>query len=229
AAEARIEAAKDLPAAYLRAVFSSSEAQKWPKRPLVEVGEIVSGITLGRKLKGAKTRLVPYLRVANVKDAYLDLSNVYKIEATETEIEKCRLRDGDLLLTEGGDPDKLGRGTFWEGQIAECIHQNHIFRVRFELTEISSQFISAQMASVYGKRYFLAHAKQTTGIATINQKVLGGFPLLLPTLTDQRRVTSMLNQQVASAARARKAIEEELETINKLPAALLRRAFAGQL
>lgn len=229
AAEARLEAAKALPAAYLRAVFSGPDAQKWPKRPLVQVGEIVSGITLGRKLNGAKTRLVPYLRVANVKDAYLDLSNVYKIEATEAEIEKCKLRDGDLLLTEGGDPDKLGRGTFWEGQIAECIHQNHIFRVRFGLTEISPQFISAQLASVYGKRYFLAHAKQTTGIATINQKVLGSFPLLLPPLADQRRVTSMLNEQVASATLARKAIDEELDAINKLPAALLRRAFTGGL
>ena len=229
AAETQLEAGKALPASYLRAVFSSPEAQKWLVRKLGDVGEIVSGVTLGRKLNGAETRRVPYLRVANVKDGYLSLSDVYEIEATEAEIAKCTLRAGDLLLTEGGDPDKLGRGTFWQDQIAECIHQNHIFRVRLNPQEFSPEFVSAQVGSPYGKAYFLTHAKQTTGIATINQKVLGSFPLLVPPLADQRRIAEMLNERITSAERTRKAIEEELETVNKLPAALLRRACNGEL
>ena len=53
------------------------------------------------------------MRVANVKDGHLDLSSVYEIEATEAEIDRLRLRPGDLILTEGGDPDKLGRGCVW--------------------------------------------------------------------------------------------------------------------
>jgi type I restriction enzyme S subunit len=64
----------------------------------------------------------------------LDLSDVYEIEASEEEIEKLRLRVGDLLLTEGGDADKLGRGTLWRGELPLCIHQNHIFRVRSVLS-----------------------------------------------------------------------------------------------
>jgi type I restriction enzyme S subunit len=104
-----LEAAKQLPAAYLRAVFESAEAQQWPRKRLGEVGEIVSGVALGRPLRDARTYPVPYLRVANVKDGYLDLSEVYEVEATAGEIEKCQLKFGDLLLTEGGDPDKLGR------------------------------------------------------------------------------------------------------------------------
>lgn len=227
AAQAQLAAAQALPAAYLRAVFSSPEARAWSARKLGEVGEIISGVTLGRKLNGAETTRVPYLRVANVKDGYLDLSDVYEIEATSTEIEKCALRYGDLLLTEGGDPDKLGRGTFWEAKIPRCIHQNHIFRVRFDLASISPQFMSAQFGSAYGKTYFLGHAKRTTGIATINQQVLKNFPVLLPPIAQQEHIAAMLGDQIASSERARKAIEEELDTINKLPAALLRRAFSG--
>jgi type I restriction enzyme S subunit len=229
AAEAQLEAAKDLPAAYLRAVFNNAEAEKWPRKALGEVGQIVSGVTLGRKINGAKTRSVPYLRVANVKDERLDLSDVYQIEATEAEIQKLRLQSGDLLLTEGGDPDKLGRGTFWEQQIPECIHQNHIFRVRFDLNDFSPQFVSAQIASPYGKSYFLAHAKRTTGIATINQKVLAGFPLMVPPMSEQKHITALLSEQMAAAEWTRKALEEQLDTINKLPAVLLRRAFSGEL
>lgn len=229
AAKAQLEAAKALPAAYLRAVFNSTEAKQWPIKPLGEVGEIVSGVTLGRKIRGVETRAVPYLRVANVKDGHLLLSDVYRIEATEAEINKLRLKFGDLLLTEGGDPDKLGRGTFWEEQIPECIHQNHIFRVRFDANQFFPQFVSAQIGSAYGKAYFLAHAKQTTGIATINQKVLAGFPLMAPPLAEQQRIAARLSEQMADAERTRQALEAQLATINALPAALLRRAFNGEL
>lgn len=229
AAEAQLEAAEGLPSAYLREVFCGAEARRWPCVPLGAAGEIVSGITLGRKLSEEKVRPIAYLRVANVKDAYLDLSSVYTIEATDTEIERLRLRDGDLLLTEGGDPDKLGRGACWRGEIAECIHQNHIFRVRFDPKQVLPGFVSAQVASQYGKAYFLANAKQTTGIATINQRVLAAFPLMVPGLEEQGRVMTALGDSTERAGRARQQTEEQMVAINSLAASLLRRAFSGDL
>ena len=229
AAEAQLETARALEPARLRNAFDGPQTRHWPRKPLGEVGEIVSGITLGRQLRDVRTRRVPYLRVANVKDGYLDLSEVYEIDATGAELERLRLHPGDLLLTEGGDPDKLGRGTFWKGQLPECIHQNHIFRVRFDPREFLPEFVSAQVGSPYGKSYFLAHAKRTTGIATINQKVLAAFPLMAPRLGDQRRIASMLDERMVEAERLRKAAEEQLAAINALPAALLRRAFSGAL
>lgn len=100
------------------------------------LAEIVSGITKGRKVNGSPTRSVPYLAVANVQDKRLNLDVVKTIDATEDEIRRYRLHMNDLLLTEGGDPDKLGRGTLWRQEIDEAIHQNHIFRVRLTSTEI---------------------------------------------------------------------------------------------
>ncbi len=102
----------------------------WEEAALTDVAEIVSGVTKGRKLGGKQTVFAPYLRVANVQDGYLNLSEIKEIEVLPTDIEKYRLLDGDILLTEGGDPDKLGRGTVWREHIEGCIHQNHIFRVR---------------------------------------------------------------------------------------------------
>ncbi len=229
ACEAQVAAARALPAAYLREMFESEEAQRWPKKPLGEVGRIGSGITLGRQLGDLKTRKIPYLRVANVKDGRLDLSDVYQIDATEAEIKRCMLQFGDILLTEGGDPDKLGRGTFWDGQLPECIHQNHIYRVRFDLDHFSPEFLSAQIGSPYGKAYFLAHAKQTTGIATINQKVLGQLPLMIPSRSTQDRVAAKISQKMMIAEQMLQALVAQLDAINHLPAALLRRAFNGEL
>jgi type I restriction enzyme S subunit len=180
-------------------------------------------------LGSSRTRPVPYLRVANVKDARLDLSDVYEIEASEEEIEKLRLRVGDLLLTEGGDADKLGRGTLWRGELPLCIHQNHIFRVRFDPEQFSPEFIAAEIASPYGKAYFLAHAMQTTGIATINQRVLAEFPLIAPSLTEQQRIASILCEQMAAVERARAAAEAQPKVIEALPGVLLSRAFRGEL
>ena len=87
AAERQREAA----AAYLREIFEGVEARGWPGVRLGDAGKIGSGITLGRMFFGEHIRSVPYLRVANVKDGYLDLSNVYNIEVPERDIEKCRV------------------------------------------------------------------------------------------------------------------------------------------
>jgi type I restriction enzyme S subunit len=231
-AQARLEAVKTLPASLLRQVFPQPNQPlpaDWRVLPLGDTGEVVSGVTIGRAVDGEGIREVPYLRVANVKDGYLDLLDMVTTSATPGEIEALKLRQGDLLLTEGGDPDKLGRGTLWEGQLPECIHQNHIFRVRLNRNLVEPTYAAALIGSSYGKGYFLRHAKQTTGIATINQRVLKAFPILLPPLSEQRRIAGVLKEQMAAVEKARAAAEEELQTISALPAALLRRAFNGEL
>ena len=230
AVEDQLQAAQALAAAYLREVFDSPEALHWPTRNLGSASEIVSGITLGRRLPpGTDIRPLPFLRVANVKDGYLDLSDLSEIHATDAEISKLRLRDGDLLLTEGGDPDKLGRGTIWRGELLECLHQNHIFRVRFDLAEVAPRFIAAQFNSSYAKRYFLAHAKQTTGIATINQRVLRAFPLLLPPLEVQEQVADAVERFTSAAECLRAPAQARHESTRRLQGALLRAAFNGEL
>jgi type I restriction enzyme S subunit len=208
-------------------VFEGKSAKKWQVQRLAEISEIISGITLGRKLGEVKTRKVPYLRVANVKDGHLDLSVIKEIDATDNDVKKCLLKYGDLLLTEGGDPDKLGRGTFWEEQIPECLHQNHIFRVRFDLNTFSPQFAAYQFGSAYGKAYFLAHAKQTTGIATINQRVLGNFPFLIPPFEEQKQIAKAIKTKIDEANVLIAHLESQLAEIEALPSAVLGQAFGG--
>lgn len=201
----------------------------WPVVPLRDVAEIAAGITLGRKTKDIDLTPVPYLRVANVQDGRLNLSEVKMIEASVREIEKWRLRAGDLLLTEGGDLDKLGRGTCWRDELPLCIHQNHIFRVRLPQDRYDPDFVALQVGSGYGKAYFFAHAKKTTGIASINQQVLGSFPLYSPPLDEQRRIAANLKSQLAAVEEARLAAEKQLREIDLLPARLLAQVFVADI
>lgn len=104
----------------------------WPEAKLESMADVVSGITKGRKTKAEDLTEVPYMAVSNVKDGYIDWTTVKTIEATQQEIEKYRLLADDVLMTEGGDPDKVGRGAIIKEPLEDCIHQNHIFRVRLD-------------------------------------------------------------------------------------------------
>jgi type I restriction enzyme S subunit len=198
----------------------------WPSTTLLgDVAETVSGITKGRKLNGEKVREVPYLAVANVQDRALYLDAIKSIEATEKEIARHKLQPNDLVLTEGGDPDKLGRGTLWNGELPECIHQNHIFRVRFKTDQIAPLFANWLISGPRGKRYFLKSAKQTTGIASINMKQLRGFPLLIPPLKLQHEFVGRV-----TAVEALKEVQQaSLAELDALFATLQHRAFRGEL
>lgn len=198
----------------------------WPDgTTLGEVASIVSGVTKGRKILDKNPRLVPYLAVANVQDKALNLSNIKYIEATEDEIQRYQLKANDLLLTEGGDPDKLGRGTLWDDELPECIHQNHIFRVRLTTNSILPVFLSWLVGSQRGKKYFLRSAKQTTGIASINMTQLKGFPLLIPPIRIQRQ---FLNVIMAVRLQSRAQLRS-LAELDALFSSLQHRAFRGEL
>lgn len=192
----------DLMNDFLRSVFLEmfgdpvKNTKQWESIELEKLAEVVSGVTKGRKLVPSQLVSVPYMRVANVQDGRLDLSEVKEIEVLEGDVSKYSLRSGDLLLTEGGDPDKLGRGSVWYGEIKKCIHQNHIFRVRvLKNSQLAPEYLSALIGSEYGKRYFLRAAKQTTGIATINSRQLKAFPVLRPPIDLQSRFVSIVLKQ----------------------------------
>jgi type I restriction enzyme S subunit len=155
----------------------------------------------------------------------LNLLIVKTIDATEKEIDRYRLRTNDLLLTEGGDADKLGRGTLWCDELPECIHQNHIFRVRLNRSDVSPLFLNWLVGGPRGKNYFLRQAKQTTGIATINMTQLKSFPMLIPPLKLQNEFAIRLSRIEGMRSMQTKSLSE----LDQLFASLQHRAFRGEL
>ncbi|WHA42966.1 restriction endonuclease subunit S [Agrobacterium larrymoorei] len=199
--------------------------RKWPILALREIAEIGSGITKGRKLNSKEAIEVPYLAVANVQDKALNLTTVKTIEATWSEIERYKLEINDLLLTEGGDPDKLGRGTLWRGELPLAIHQNHIFKVRFVSSRIEPLYANWLIGSAYGKNFFLKSAKQTTGIASINKSQLSDFPMIVPPLALQRSFVERA-ETISTKMGAHLA---HMESLNRAFAAIQTLAFRGEI
>lgn len=153
---------------------------------------VQTGTAKGRAIKGDEVLELPYLRVANVQDGYLDLTEVKTIRIGASERERYLLKKGDVVLTEGGDFDKLGRGFIWQGQIENCVHQNHIFAVRVHPNRLVSEFFAYQSQSPYGKRYFLSVAHKTSNLACINTAKLKRFPVLIPNLGEQEQIAGIL-------------------------------------
>jgi type I restriction enzyme S subunit len=227
----RQQAAKEagaLVASETNALFRIEANRSWPTKSLGEIADIRAGVTLGRRLTGRTIR-VPYLRVANVQDGHLDLTEIKEVEILESEAEKWKLERDDLLLTEGGDWDKLGRGTVWEGEVNNCIHQNHIFRVRTSSPEFIPDFVSKYVGSPIGKAYFQGASKQTTNLASINQRQLKAFRVLQPPIAEQKRIVSELNTLHAKVnALKRLQVSASVELDALLPA-ILDRAFKGDI
>ncbi|MTI85540.1 MAG: restriction endonuclease subunit S [Firmicutes bacterium] len=191
----------------------------WKKKPLEHVAFIQTGIAKGsKKLKDSVE--LPYLRVANVQDGFLDLSIIKTIKVDKTKIDRYLLQVGDVLLTEGGDFDKLGRGTVWKGEIDKCVHQNHVFVARPKNGVILSEYLSLLTGSPYGKLYFLKCSKQSTNLASINSTQLKEFPVLLPPIDEQKAIANLLlywNQAIEKTERLISAKEKRFSwLLNKL-------------
>jgi restriction endonuclease S subunit len=188
--------------------------------PLGDVSVITGGVTLGKSISHFGSIELPYLRVANVQDGFIDTSEMKKVRILRTELERYQLRAGDVLMTEGGDFDKLGRGAVWDGSIDPCLHQNHIFRVRCDRSILLPQFLAMYSGSPAGRRHFVLISKQTTNLASINMTQLKAFPVPIPPLEEQSRI-------VMAAGAQNDEISVQLAALRKLR--LLKRGLMDDL
>lgn len=205
--ERNLEGAQELKRAVMRVLFTKGlrgavqvetefgpVPESWVEMPLNDCASVQTGAAKGRKFADDQTVDVPYLRVANVQDGRLDLSEIKLIRIRKSEVERYRLQPGDVVLTEGGDFDKLGRGFIWRGEFDLCVHQNHVFAVRPDRSRLLPEFFAYLAQSAYGKAYFLKVAHKTTNLACINSTKLKAFPVLVPPdLDEQKEIVAILD------------------------------------
>ena len=191
---------------------------EWDVSTLGKFIAIDSGISIGRQYElGTPLVEVPYLRVANVQGDHLDLSDVATIVVTPEEAEKYRLKAGQLLMTEGGDRDKLGRGCLWNGEIENCIHQNHIFSVQTD-DRLSVRYLDYLTTSEVARVYFDVTAKKTTNLACTSKSTIQKFVIPIPSVTEQRAICNYLDEKCQKLDRVlqkKESIIEQLDSYKK--------------
>jgi type I restriction enzyme, S subunit len=172
---------------------------EWRFVRLGQLAEVRTGLSKNRGREGP-TITRPYLRVANVQDGRLDLSDVQEIDVPSAQVARFTLQKGDLLLIEGnGNPENLGRGCLWNGQIPGAVHQNHVFAVRVRPDAgLLPKFLELQVQSDFGRGYFLSSAKGSTGLSTLNSRQIDAFPIYLPPINVQERIVSTVGEWTRS-------------------------------
>jgi type I restriction enzyme S subunit len=200
----------------------------WEIRKLKALAEVRTGVAKGRDLSAREMIEVPYMRVANVQDGYLDLSDVATISIGVDELENYKLKIGDVLMNEGGDNDKLGRGGVWQGQIEPCVHQNHVFAVRPH-PKIESVWLTTITQTQYAKFYFMLKAKQSTNLASISSTNLKELPVVIPPKTEREAILKFIERETATIDALVGKVQEGIEKLKEYRTAVISAAVTGKI
>ena len=201
----------------------------WGVMKLGFCSRVQSGLTLGKRYETPDLAMRPYLRVANVQDGFVDLAEVTQIQLPQDEVERYELRPGDVLMTEGGDFDKLGRGCVWRGQVPGCLHQNHVFAVRPAPRLLLPDFLAALTTAACGKFYFTSTSQQTTNLATTNRTKIKEFPVPVPPIEEQWAIAEALARQTSRLDALRDRNVQVIDKLKEYRTALISAAVTGKI
>lgn len=225
AAEAQLAAAKVLPAAYLRAVFNSPEAQHWPRRRLGEVCDLLPS----KSITTNGDTVVQAITTACLTESGFQPSGIKQARMWATDAAECVVSPGEILIARSNTPELVGRVAMFNGVPNGVVATDLTIRV-WPSNGVNSLFLTAYLSYLYLTGYWKERAGGASGsMKKITRGQIQNEQVPVPPLSDQKRITAILNDQMMAVERVRKALVEQLDTINKLPAALLRRAFEGKI
>ncbi|MCE0495938.1 restriction endonuclease subunit S [Vibrio salinus] len=200
----------------------------WEVSRLKHVANLQSGIAKGGKdLTGKKLISVPMLRVANVQDGYLNLDDVHTIQIEPEQLTRYSLKNGDVLMNEGGDNDKLGRGAIWRGQVDSCIHQNHVFAIR--PFRIEPEWLDMLTRASYAKFYFFRVAKQSTNLASISATNINETPILIPSSQERSDILDFLEKKITHFECLERKCLKQINLLQERRTALISAAVTGKI
>jgi type I restriction enzyme S subunit len=170
----------------------------------------------------------PYLRVANVQRGSLNLSEMHDFELFDDELATYRLEAGDLLVVEGnGSPNEIGRAALWHGEISDCVHQNHIIRVR--PVGMSSAFLELFWNSPVAAQEIASLAVTSAGLYSLSTKKIGDVPIPVPPLEEQYEIAQRVHELLGVADVLVERIGKALKSVSRSSEAILAKAFRGEL
>jgi type I restriction enzyme, S subunit len=155
----------------------------------------------------------PYLRVANVQRGRLDLAEISRFELFAGELESYRLEDGDLLVVEGnGSESEIGRSARWNGEISDCVHQNHLIRCR-PLGSGIEEFAMRFLNSPVGMSTMRELAVTTSGLFNLSVGKIRAIPMPVPPAAEQARIVAKVDELMGLCDRLEASLEDR-ETVS---------------
>ena len=228
ASVAELKTAKEKLKVYRQAVYSSVYDKLCDLQPITSFFEITGGLTKNSRRNELSLQM-PYLRVANVYYNHLDLSEIKEIGVTEQEVDRCLLEKNDLLFVEGnGSKTQIGRVAIWNGQIPNCLHQNHIVKGR-PLGNMLSEYALYYLISNEGRKQIVNIAKSTSGLYTLSTNKIKGVRVPYCDLNAQKRILDDIKEKLSVYDSIEQTIDTSLQQAEALRQSILKQAFEGRL
>ena len=151
------------------------------------LGELFSHNT-GKALNSSNKEGIfkDYLTTSNVYWNKFDFTAIKQMPFKESELNKCTVTKGDLLVCEGGD---IGRSAIWNYDYDICI-QNHIHRLRPKI-DLCVPFYYYTFA--YLKENNLIGGKGI-GLLGLSSNALHKIEMPLPPLAEQQRIVQKIEE-----------------------------------
>ena len=191
----------------------------WARIPLAELASIQGGIQKQPK-RAPKLNKYPFLRVANVTADGLDLREVHEVELFGDELEKLQLVPGDLLVVEGnGSPAQVGRAAVWDGSISDCVHQNHLIRVR-PGERLLPRFLGLLWNAPNVREELTAISSSTSGLHTLSVSKLKRIEIPVPPIAEQRRIVEILEDHLSRLDAEERYLQQVVQRVDAWAASM---------
>ena len=200
----------------------------WNWMTIGDVAEVRGGIQKQPKRRPTENP-APFLRVANVLRGELLLDEVHHIELFDGELEKYRLHVGDLLVVEGnGSPQQIGRAACWGDEISDCVHQNHLIRVR-PGRSLVPRYLALYWNAPHTAAALRDIASSTSGLYTLSTQKIKSIPIPLAPVPEQRSIVEEVDQQLDAYGRLDHSVRRALSRLEAVRRSVLAAAFSGRL
>lgn len=188
---------------------------------LGDLASVTGGLTKNAKRKDMLLKL-PYLRVANVYFNHIDTREMLEIGLTEEEHKKTLLKHGDLLFVEGnGSPEQIGRVAMWRDEVNNCVHQNHLIKVRLDVNNMNPVFVMHYFMTLQGREQIKKKAVSTSGLHTLSVSKISDLEVPIVPIYLQNLFVDFVEQIDKSKLEVQKSLDK-LETLKK---ALMQKYF----
>ena len=219
-----IEEAEAIIGREIVALFSSSKG--WQPYKL---GELIVNVRYGTSAKAHKERVgIPVLRMGNIQNDKLDLSDLMYMYPTELELQKLRLHKGDILVNRTNSAELVGKCAVFDTE-GDYLFASYIIRLHLDQQKADPNLVAKYINSPIGRAYMFAERKQMTGQANVNSKTLAALPINLPPLDEQHRIMTYLYNLQAQVDALRRLQAETQKELDALLPSILDKAFKGEL
>ena len=200
---------------------------RWTWCRVEEIGQVQLGRQRAPKhMSGPNMR--PYLRVANVFESRIDISDVYSMNFTPSEFKVYELKRGDILLNEGQSLELVGRPAMFNGEVSGCCFQNTLVRFR-PASGLDARYALQLFVHYLKSGRFRRIAKWTNNIAHLGARRFADLEFPFCPLPEQQEIVRVLDETFKAVERIEREIDAALERSRTLRQAILKQAFSGRL